>query len=81
MEQLMPRTGYNTGWISWCQLMVCLFGIVGHYHSIIKWAGVAPTVRQSMAWVGPHESASYTLTHIAMYLATNGVTYHDADDA
>lgn len=77
----MPHTGYNAGRIGWHQLMACLFGIARRYCSIIEWAGAAPTVGQSMAWVGPCESALYTLTCIATYLAANGVTYHDADNA
>ncbi|KIM70776.1 hypothetical protein SCLCIDRAFT_18806 [Scleroderma citrinum Foug A] len=32
-------------------------------------------------WVGPRESAAYTLPRLAAYLAANGVMYHDADDA
>ena len=32
-------------------------------------------------WVGPRESATYTLPRLATYLAANGVTYHNADDA
>ena len=31
-------------------------------------------------WVGPCESATYTLSQLAAYLAANRVTYHDADD-
>ncbi|KIM61919.1 hypothetical protein SCLCIDRAFT_25395 [Scleroderma citrinum Foug A] len=61
--------------------MACLLSVVGQYRSIIKWAGMAPAVGQSVEWSGSCESSTYTLTQVATYLTTNGVTYHDADDA
>ena len=54
---------------------------MGHYHSIINWAGLAPAVGQTAEWVGPRESATYTLPQLAAYLAANGVMYHDMDNA
>ena len=54
---------------------------MGRYRSIINWAGLAPVVGQMAEWVGPCESAMYTLPQLAAYLAANGVTYHNVDDA
>ena len=54
---------------------------MGCYHSIIDWEGLALAVGQMAEWVGPHESATYTLPRLATYLAANRVTYHDTDDA
>ena len=61
--------------------MVHLLGVAGRYRSIIEWAGLSPAVGQTAKWVGSRESSAYTLTRVATYLAANGVTYHDADDA
>ncbi|KIM51393.1 hypothetical protein SCLCIDRAFT_33484 [Scleroderma citrinum Foug A] len=61
--------------------MAHLLGVMGRYCSIIKWAGMALAVGRSVEWLSSHESSVYTLTQVATYLATNGVTYHDADDA
>ena len=77
----MPHTGYNVGHIGWRCTMAHLLGVMGRYCSIIKWAGMALAVGQSVEWLGSHESSVYTLTQVATYLAANGVTYHDADDA
>ena len=77
----MPMMEYNIGRVSWCQSLAWLLGVAGCYHSIIDWAGLAPAVSQTAEWVGPHESAVYTLPRLATYLAANRVTYHDADDA
>ena len=80
-EHLMPTMEYNIGQVSWCRSLAWLLGVAGCYRSIIDWAGLAPAVGQMAEWVGPHESAMYTLPWLATYLAANGVTYHDADDA
>ena len=81
VERLMPHMSYNIGCIGWCCTMAHLLGVTGRYHSIIEWAGMAPAVGQSVEWSGSCESSVYTLTWVATYLAANGVTYHDADDA
>jgi len=80
VERLMPRTSWNVRRVGWRRSMACLLGIAGRYRSIIEWAGLSPAIGQTAEWVGSHESSAYTLTRVAAYLATNGVTYHDADD-
>ena len=80
-ECLMPPMEYNIGRVGWRRSLVWLLGVAGRYHSIIDWAGLAPAVGQTAEWVGPCESAVYTLPRLAAYLAANGVTYHDADNA
>ena len=77
----MPRTGWNVGRVGWRRSMARLLGVAGRYRSIIEWAGLSPAIGQAAEWVGSRESSAYTLTRVAAYLATNGVTYHDADDA
>jgi len=77
----MPRTGWNVGRVSWHRSMAHLLGVAGRYRSIIEWAGLSPTIGQTAEWVGSRKSSAYTLTRVAAYLATNGVTYHDADNA
>jgi len=81
VERLMPQTGWNVRWVGWRWSMVHLLGVAGRYRSIIEWAGLSPTIGQTAKWVGSCESSAYTLTRVAAYLAANGVTYHDADDA
>ena len=76
----MPHIGYNVRCIGWRHTMARLLSVTGQYCSIIKWAGMALAVGQSVEWSGSHKSSMYTLTQVAMYLAANGVTYHDAND-
>jgi len=77
----MPQMGWNVGRVGWRRSMACLLGVAGRYHSIIEWAGLSPAIGQTAEWVRSRESSAYTLTCVAAYLATNGVTYHDTDDA
>jgi len=77
----MPWMGWNVGWVSWRRSMARLLGVAGRYCSIIEWAGLSPAIGQMAEWVGSREPSAYTLTRVAAYLAANGVTYHDADDA
>jgi len=77
----MPRMGWNVGRVGWHRSMARLLGVVGRYRSIIEWAGLSPAIGQTAKWVGSRKSSAYTLTRVAAYLAANGVTYHDADDA
>ena len=77
----MPCTGYNVGCIGWHCTMARLLGIAGQYHLIIEWAGMAPVVEQSMEWLGSRKSSAYTLPRVATYLAANGITYHNTNDA
>jgi len=81
VEQLMPQMGWNVGQVGWCRSMARLLGVAGRYCSIIEWVGLSPAVGQMAEWVGSCESSAYTLTRVAAYLAANGVTYHDADNA
>ena len=74
--------GYNIGCVGWHHTMVhLLLGVTGQYHSIIEWAGMAPAVGQSVEWLGSCKSSAYTLACMATYLAANGVTYHNTNDA
>ena len=54
--------------------------VPGRYRYLLDWAAVAPLKNGTVAWLGQFNNQA-TMTDIAAYIATNGVTVHDADDA
>ena len=54
--------------------------VLGCYQALLKWVGVTPLQNGRVAWSGQFNNQA-SMTDIAAYVATNGITVQDTDDA
>ncbi|KAI5988580.1 hypothetical protein EDD15DRAFT_2198945 [Pisolithus albus] len=64
----------------WFQELVCLLAAKGCYRALLDCAEVAPCDSTRVPWEGEF-TRSAGMADITAYLAANGITPHDADDA
>ncbi|KAI5992519.1 hypothetical protein EDD15DRAFT_2197090 [Pisolithus albus] len=74
----VPRGSYDR--MVWFWELVHLLTAKGHYRALLDCAKVAPRDGTRVPWEGEF-TRSASMADIAAYLAANGITPHDADDA
>ena len=57
-----------------------LLMVPGWYWYLLDWAAAALLKNGTVVWLGQFNNQA-TMTDIAAYITTNGITVHDADDA
>ncbi|KAI5983262.1 hypothetical protein EDD15DRAFT_2202249 [Pisolithus albus] len=79
-EQLapVPRGSYDR--MVWFRELVHLLTVKGRYRALLDCAKVAPRDGTCVPWEGEF-TCSASMADITAYLAANGITPHDADDA
>ena len=80
MERLAPVPWLNFNRMVWVQGLVCLLMVPGQYRYLLDWAAAALLKNGTVAWLGQFNNQA-TMTDITAYIAANGITVHDADDA
>ena len=80
MECLAPVPWSSHDRMVWVQGLVRLFVVPGRYRALLEWAGVTPLQNGRVAWSGQFNNQA-SMTDIVAYVAANGVTVQDADDA
>ena len=80
MERLAPVPWLNFDRMVWVQGLVCLLMVPGRYRYLLDWAAAALLKNGTVAWLGQFNNQA-TMTDITAYIAANGITVHDADDA
>ncbi|KAI6137749.1 hypothetical protein BKA82DRAFT_18623 [Pisolithus tinctorius] len=79
-ERLAPVPRNHRARNVWMRELACLLAVRGQYQSLLDWAEVSPVEGASHPWDGEF-TASADRASIAAYLAANGVSAYDADDA
>jgi hypothetical protein len=54
--------------------------IIGRSRALVEWAGVVPLHNGAVTWIGQFNN-QVIMTDIVAYLATDGITTQDIDDA
>ena len=80
VQRLMPQSQYNMGRNAWRHMAARLFGVAGHYRSLILWTGYTPAPGGVAQWFGVTNRSVFTLGYLAAYFVANGVMYEDAND-
>ncbi|KAF8553602.1 hypothetical protein OG21DRAFT_1485264 [Imleria badia] len=80
MECLAPIPRSSHEWMVWVWGLIRVLLVPGRYRALLDWVMAAPRHDSPVAWIGEFTN-QVTMTNIAAYLATNGITVHDADDA
>ncbi|KAI6015678.1 hypothetical protein EDC04DRAFT_2608677 [Pisolithus marmoratus] len=60
--------------------LIQLLAVKGWYRALLEWAEVAPAIGSPAPWEGGCSCVA-TMANVATYLAANGITYHNANDA
>ncbi|KAI5992162.1 hypothetical protein EDD15DRAFT_2368419 [Pisolithus albus] len=76
--EIIPRGSYD--WMVWFRELVRLLAAKGRYRALLDCAEVAPRDGTHVPWEGEF-TRSAGMADIATYLAANGITPHDANDA
>ncbi|KAI6043633.1 hypothetical protein EDC04DRAFT_2600084 [Pisolithus marmoratus] len=64
----------------WLCKLIKLLTVKGWYRALPEWAEVAPANGTPVPWEGGFTHLA-TVANVTTYLAANGITYHDANDA
>ncbi|KAI5994630.1 hypothetical protein EDC04DRAFT_2613161 [Pisolithus marmoratus] len=75
---LVPQRDHD--WNIWLHKLIKLLTVKGQYRALLEWAEVAPAVSTPVPWEGGFTHLA-TMADVATYLAANGITYHNANDA